>query len=128
MQFRYNESFDYAGEKREGNYDSDELEEDEEREAEKVKGSMDDEVDWYLPSERSLDGEKYGESFYEGEEVGEEEIPLSPAIASEKLEEARQVEESDHVLVELPAEVRINLSFSLVLPVELLFLTTFVIH
>ncbi|KZC04892.1 Coiled-coil domain-containing protein 96 [Dufourea novaeangliae] len=91
-------------------YDSYEIEEHEDEEEEeqeesgRVKKSIDEEIDWYVSSDQSIVGGKYGEEFYEGEELGEEEIPLSPEDSVEKLEEARQVEESDHVLVELPAE------------------------
>ncbi|KOC67110.1 Coiled-coil domain-containing protein 96 [Habropoda laboriosa] len=120
-----------------------EREEEEEEEAEEELGEwkkLADEVStvWEDSTARSDEGEKFEVFHEDDEEVGEEEreeeeeeeeeeIPLSSTISSaEKLEEEeRQIEESDHVLPEIPAEVRINLSFSLVLPVELLFLTTF---
>lgn len=51
------------------------------------------------------------------------------AAAEKSEEEVREptVGPADHVLAEIPVEVRINLSFTVILPVELLCLTTFVI-
>lgn len=116
----------------EGESEEEEGEEEEAREQTEKDKSTDEDASWNVASDRSDDGEAYGKAFDEEEEVGEaeEEIPLSPAVSTpEKLEEeVPRPEESDHVLAEISAEVRIDLSFSLVLPVELLFLTTFVIH
>lgn len=78
--------------------------------------------------------ERYGERSYEDEEAEEEgDAPPSDdratISAAEKPEEEVQqdVVGPDHVLAEIPIEVRINLSFCVILPVELLCLTTFVI-
>ncbi|XP_017788206.1 PREDICTED: FK506-binding protein 5-like [Habropoda laboriosa] len=100
-----------------------EREEEEEEEAEEELGEwkkLADEVStvWEDSTARSDEGEKFEVFHEDDEEVGEEEreeeeeeeeeeIPLSSTISSaEKLEEEeRQIEESDHVLPEIPAEV-----------------------
>lgn len=110
-----------------------EEEEEEEEHEQTEKEELTDEYDaWNVGSDQSDEGEKYWEAFYEAEEVGEaeKEIPLSSTVSTTEKseEEVRPVEESGHVPTEISIEVSINLSFSLVLPVELLFLTTFVIH
>lgn len=72
-----------------------------------------------------------GERSLEDEEMEEGKSPPSSATitAAEKSaeEEVPDVVGPDHVLDEIPVEVRINLSFTIILPVELLCLTTFVI-
>lgn len=85
------------------------------------------------PGEREYEEERYEERSLEDEEAEEERDAPSDDIATiseaEKLEEEVQqdVVGPDHVLAEIPVEVRINLSFCIILPVELLCLTTFVI-
>ncbi|XP_014480180.1 PREDICTED: uncharacterized protein LOC106747299 [Dinoponera quadriceps] len=74
------------------------------------------------------EGRMYGERSMEDEEMEEgKSAPSSATItAAEKSEEeVRDVAGPDHVLAEIPAEVRINLSFTIILPAELLCLTTF---
>lgn len=78
------------------------------------------------------DEEEYGERGIPEDEEEEEETAVTSFAtisAAEKSEEEAQdaAAEADHVLAEIPAEVRINLSFTIILPVELLCLTTFVI-
>lgn len=83
----------------------------------------------------SREYEGYEVGMYEERSVKDEEMeeersaPSSATItAAEKSEEeVRDVVGPDHVLAEIPVEVRINLSFTVILPVELLCLTTFVI-
>jgi len=80
--------------------------------------------------EREYEEERYEEQSLEDEEVEDEgAVPAAATIsAAEKPEEEVQdAAEPDHVLAEIPVEVRINLSFCVILPVELLYLTTFVI-
>lgn len=85
------------------------------------------------PGEGEYEEERYGEWSYEDEEAEEEgDAPSDDRAtisAAEKPEEEVQqdVVGPDHVLAEIPIEVRINLSFCVILPVELLCLTTFVI-
>lgn len=85
------------------------------------------------PREGEYGEERYGERSYEDEEAEEEgDAPSddhATISAAEKPEEEVQqdVVGPDHVLAEIPIEVRINLSFCVILPVELLCLTTFVI-
>lgn len=84
-----------------------------------------EEYEGETPGEPSLMDEEETE-----EEEEEEEMPTSPATisAAEKSEEeVRDAAEPDHVLAEIPVEVRINLSFTIILPVELLCLATFLI-
>jgi len=93
--------------------------------------------DLYSMEEEELPMPEYEVEPYEEpsviEEIPEEEIPEERDIPAEiypveKLEE--EVPEAvmpDRALVEIPVEVRINLSFCVILPVELLCLTTFVI-
>lgn len=79
--------------------------------------------------ERDYEEERHGEPSIEDEEVEEKgDIPIATISTAEKPEEeVQEVIEPDHVLAEIPVEVRINLSFCVILPVELLCLTTFVI-
>lgn len=85
------------------------------------------------PGEREYEEEKYEERGREDEEAEEERDAPSEDTATisaaEKPEEEVQQDMvgPDHVLAEIPVEVRINLSFCVILPVELLCLTTFVI-
>jgi len=95
---------------------------------------MDESFIWDEESgEREYEEEEYGERSLEDEEAEEERDAPSDDIATistaEKLEEEVQqdVVGPDHVLAEIPVEVRINLSFCVILPMELLCLTTFVI-
>lgn len=95
---------------------------------------MDEFLNWKEePREREYEEERYGERSLEDEEAEEERDAPSDDIATistaEKPEEEMQqdVVRPDHVLAEIPVEVRINLSFCVILPVELLCLTTFVI-
>lgn len=85
------------------------------------------------PGEREYEEERYEERSLGDEEAEEERDAPSDDIAT--ISEAEKPEEEvqqdvvgpDHVLAEIPVEVRINLSFCVILPVELLCLTTFVI-
>lgn len=85
------------------------------------------------PGEFEYEEERYVERSREDEEAKEEvEAPYDDTATistAEKPEEEVQqdVVGPDHVLAEIPVEVRINLSFCVILPVELLCLTTFVI-
>jgi len=106
----------------------------EEAEGETGTYKMDESFIWDEESgEREYEEEGYGERSLEDEEAEEERDAPSDDIATistaEKLEEEVQqdVVGPDHVLAEIPVEVRINLSFCVILPVELLCLTTFVI-
>lgn len=100
----------------------------EDKEEEKKVEDDDESFIWGQgPGEREM----YGERSLEDEEEMEEgkSAPSTATItAAEKSEEeVRDVMRPDHVLAEMQVEVRINLSFTIVLPVELLCLTTFVI-
>lgn len=83
--------------------------------------------------EREYEEERREERSLEDEEAEEErDAPfddIATISAAEKPDEEAQqdVVGPDHVLAEIPVEVRINLSFCVILPVELLCLTTFVI-
>jgi len=81
--------------------------------------------------EHDYEEERHGEQRIEDEEVEEKRdipsIATISAAAEKPEEEVQEVIEPDHVLAEIPVEVRINLSFCVILPVELLCLTTFVI-
>lgn len=80
--------------------------------------------------EHDYDEERHGERSLEDEEIEEKrDIPSATiSTAAEKPEEeVQEVIEPDHVLADIPVEVRINLSFCVILPVELQCLTTFVI-
>lgn len=79
--------------------------------------------------EHDYEEERHGEQSIEDEEVEEKrDIPIATISTAEKPEEeVQEVIEPDHVLADIPVEVRINLSFCVILPVELLCLTTFVI-
>lgn len=84
------------------------------------------------PGEREYEEERYGERSLEDEEAEGRDAPsddIATISTAEKPEEEVQqdVVGPDHVLAEIPVEVRINLSFCVILPVELLCLTTFVI-
>lgn len=84
------------------------------------------------PGEREYEEERYGERGLEDEEAEGRDAPsddIATISTAEKPEEEVQqdVVGPDHVLAEIPVEVRINLSFCVILPVELLCLTTFVI-
>lgn len=81
------------------------------------------------PREREYEEERYEERSFEDEEAEEERDDIATISTAEKPEEEVQqdVVGPDHVLAEVPVEVRINLSFCVILPVELLCLTTFVI-
>lgn len=84
------------------------------------------------PGEREYEEERYGERSLEDEEAEGRDAPsddIATISTAEKPEEEvqRDVVGPDHVLAEIPVEVRINLSFCVILPVELLCLTTFVI-
>lgn len=107
--------------------------EEEEKEAEETRIIEGDESfirDGEL-EERDYEEERHGEQRIEDEEVGEKRdipsIATISAAAEKPEEEVQEVIEPDHVLAEIPVEVRINLSFCVILPVELLCLTTFVI-
>ena len=98
-------------------------------------------MDEFFTGEEKLEEHGYEEEGYEGYEgyeersLGDEEVEDERAVpaaatisAAEKSEEEVQdAAGPDHVLAEIPVEVRINLSFCVILPVELLYLTTFVI-
>ncbi|KAL0124177.1 hypothetical protein PUN28_006183 [Cardiocondyla obscurior] len=83
--------------------------------------------------EDECEKERYGEPRLEDEKTEEErdvpadDIATISAIEKPVEEVRRDVVEPDHVFVEIPAEVRINLSFRVILPMELLYFTTFVI-
>lgn len=110
-------------------------EEKEETEEEKEKNTYEaDESfirDEELGEHEEYEEERYGERSVEDEEVEEKRdvpsIATISAAAEKPEEEVQEVIEPDHVLAEIPVEVRINLSFCVILPVELLCLTTFVI-
>lgn len=113
-------------------YQEEEKEETEEEKEEDIHGADESFIrDEELGELEYDEEEKYGERSVEDEEVEEKrEIPSIATIstAAEKPEEeVQEVIEPDHVLAEIPVEVRINLSFCVILPVELLCLTTFVI-
>lgn len=124
---------DPEGEEEEDEEEAEAKEEDGEGERrEKGRELFHEDSEWDVAtteSDKSDEGDEYREEYYR-EEEDEEEAALSSTISTaEKLEEHEaDLEEADHVFSEIPAEVRINLSFYVVLPVELLFLTTFVIH
>nr|XP_012230584.1 PREDICTED: uncharacterized protein LOC105676925 [Linepithema humile] len=92
-------------------------------------------MDEFFIGEEKLEEREYEEERYEEQSLGDEEVEDERAVpaaatisAAEKPEEEVQdAAEADHVLAEIPVEVRINLSFCVILPVELLHLTTFVI-
>lgn len=105
-------------------------EEEEEEIADNVYGRVESFIwDRELEEHEAHDEEACGEPSLEEVEEGKSAPPSTATItAAEKSEEeVRDVVEPDHVLAEIPAEVRINLSFTIILPVELLCLTTFVI-
>lgn len=111
----------YPGEK--GEEEEDEAEEDVYR------------MDEFFISDEELEAREYEQELYEepsvrDEEIGEErDVPSTVTISTMEKpeEEARDAAEPDHAFAEIPVEVRINLSFCVILPVELLCLTTFVI-
>lgn len=87
------------------------------------------------PGEREYEKEEYEEQRNLEDEEAEEEEGDAPSEDIATISTAEKPEEEvqqdvvgpDHVLAEIPVEVRINLSFCIILPVELLCLTTFVI-
>ncbi|XP_061933391.1 proline-, glutamic acid- and leucine-rich protein 1-like [Apis cerana] len=101
----------------------------EEKYEEKYEKKIEEEEEEVEHEEEDVEEEEVEEEEEEEEEEEKEEEIISLTV-SEKTEEevAPEPVESDRVFPEIPVEVRINLSFSLILPVELLFLTTFVIH
>ncbi|XP_032666581.1 uncharacterized protein LOC116842045 [Odontomachus brunneus] len=114
------------------NKESQEQEEEKEREiAEDVYGRTESLIwDQALRGHEGYGEGLYGERSLEDEETKEgKSAPSSATIvtAEKSDEEVRDVVGPDHVLAEIPVEVRINLSFTIILPVELLCLTTFVI-
>lgn len=108
-----------------------EAEEGDEEEEERSIHRMDE----FFIGEEKLEEREYEEEIYEEQSLGDEEVEderTAPAAATisaveKPEEEVQDAAEPDHVLAEIPAEVRINLSFCVILPVELLYLTTFVI-
>lgn len=117
--------------------------ENEEYEEERDEEEAEGEEDIYKTDEFFISDEESGEREYEEERRSEERSledeeaeeerdafdDIATISAAEKPEEEaqRDVVGPDHVLAEIPVEVRINLSFCVILPVELLCLTTFVI-
>lgn len=112
-------------------------EEEEEKEEEKkeIADDVHERVESFIWDQELREYEGYGQEMdgersLEDEEMEKEKsTPSSATItAAEKSEEEMpDVVGPDHVLDEIPVEVRINLSFTIILPVELLCLTTFVI-
>lgn len=104
----------------------------EEEEAEEDIYRMDEFSIWddELEAPEYDEQEPYEERQIVDEKIDEEkDVPSTTTIsvAEKPEEETRDAARPDHVLAEIPDEVRINLSFYVILPVELLCLTTFVI-
>ncbi|XP_028049901.2 LOW QUALITY PROTEIN: eukaryotic translation initiation factor 5B [Monomorium pharaonis] len=113
---------------------SEEYEEDERKEEQEGEEGVYEMDEFFTRDEKyEREKERYEERSHEDEEAeGEGDAPpddTTTVSTAEKPEEEVQqdVVGPDHVLAEIPVEVRINLSFCVILPVELLCLTTFVI-
>ncbi|EZA60575.1 hypothetical protein X777_14601, partial [Ooceraea biroi] len=98
----------------------------EEAEAEEDVYRMDEFFIW----DDELEAREYEQKPYGERSVGNEErdapSTATISVAEKSEEEARDTAGPDHALAEIPVEVRINLSFCVILPVELLCLTTFI--
>ncbi|EGI58424.1 hypothetical protein G5I_13461, partial [Acromyrmex echinatior] len=76
--------------------------------------------------QRSFEDEEAEEEEEEEGDAPSEDIATISTAEKPEEEVQQDVVGPDHVLAEIPVEVRINLSFCVILPVELLCLTTFV--